>query len=117
MEVSDQSVSDGGEVGEGGDLVQEAYIYLTEHRYPPGCADSRKFIQILHDGGGHWIMISTIGTKHPEVRMYDSLYCSLSSALKRQIAALLATKEKKISVHFMQGRTQRLKKGGAGTQT
>ena len=32
--MSDQSVSDGGEVGEGGDLVQEAYIYLTEHRYP-----------------------------------------------------------------------------------
>ena len=60
-----------------------------------------EFIQILHDGGGHWVMISTIGTKHPEVRMYDSLYCSLSSALKHQIAALLATKEKKISVHFM----------------
>ena len=47
------------------------------------------------------VMISTIRTKHPEVRMYDSLYCSLSSALKWQIAALLATKEKKISVHFM----------------
>ena len=45
------------------------------------------------------VMNSTIGTKHPEVRMYDSLYCSLSSALKWQIAALLATKEKKI--HFM----------------
>ena len=40
--MSDQSVSDGGEVGEGGDLVQEAYSYLTEHRYAPGCADSRK---------------------------------------------------------------------------
>ena len=34
MEVSDQSVSDSGEVEGGGDLVQEAYIYLTEHRYP-----------------------------------------------------------------------------------
>ena len=53
-----------------------------------------EFIQILHDGGSHWVMISTIGTKHPEVRMYDSLYCSLPSALKHQIAALLATKEK-----------------------
>lgn len=42
MEVSGQSVSDGGEVGEGGDLLQDAYIYLTEHRYPPGCVDSRK---------------------------------------------------------------------------
>ena len=26
-----------------------------------------EFIQILHDGGAHWVMISTIGTKHPEV--------------------------------------------------
>jgi len=42
MEVSDQSQSDGGEVEGAGDLVQEAYIYLTERRYPPGCADSRK---------------------------------------------------------------------------
>lgn len=42
MEVSGQSQSDGGEVEGTGDLVQEAYIYLTEHRYPPGCADSRK---------------------------------------------------------------------------
>ena len=60
-----------------------------------------EFIQILHDGGAHWVMISTIGTKHPEVRMYDSLYCSLSSALKCQIATLLATKERQIVVHFM----------------
>ena len=42
MEVSDQSVSNGGEVGEGGDLLQKAYIYLTEHCYPSGCVDSRK---------------------------------------------------------------------------
>ena len=28
--MSDQSVSDGGEVGEGGDLVQEAYIYTSQ---------------------------------------------------------------------------------------
>ena len=42
MEVSGQSQSDGGEVEDTGDLVQEAYIYLTERRYPPGSADSRK---------------------------------------------------------------------------
>ena len=44
-----------------------------------------EFIQILHDGGGHWVMISTIGAKHPEVQMYDGLYCSLSSALKPKL--------------------------------
>ena len=45
--------------------------------------------------------LSTISCKHPEVKIFDSLYCTLSPALKRQIAALLATKEHKISVHFM----------------
>jgi hypothetical protein len=24
------------------DLVQEAYIYLVEHRYPPNCSQQRK---------------------------------------------------------------------------
>ena len=42
MEVSDQSQSDGGEVEGAGDLVQEAYIYLTERRYPSGFSDSQK---------------------------------------------------------------------------
>ena len=42
MEVSDQSVSDSGEVEGGGDLVQEAYIYLTEHRYLQDCTYARK---------------------------------------------------------------------------
>ena len=38
------SVSDSGEVEGGGDLVQEAYIYLelTEHRYPQDCSYARK---------------------------------------------------------------------------
>ena len=45
--------------------------------------------------------ISTIGCKHTEVKIFNSLYCTLSPALKCQIAALLATKEQKISVHFM----------------
>ena len=40
--MTDQYVSDGGDVEEGGNLVQEAYVYLTERRYPIGCVDSRK---------------------------------------------------------------------------
>ena len=60
-----------------------------------------EFVQILHDGSAHWVTISTISCMHPEVKIFDSLYCTLSPALKRQIAALLATKERKISVHFM----------------
>ena len=41
METSDLAVSDGEGVKGGGDLFQEAYLYLTEHRYPPGCENSR----------------------------------------------------------------------------
>ena len=45
METSQTSnlVENDSEDVEGGrDLVQEAYVYLTEHRYPPGCISSRK---------------------------------------------------------------------------
>ena len=37
-----KSVSDSGEVEGDGDLVQEAYIYLTEHRYPQDCTYAQK---------------------------------------------------------------------------
>ena len=45
METSQMSnlVENDSEDVEGGrDLVQEAYVYLTEHRYPPGCISSWK---------------------------------------------------------------------------
>ena len=52
--------------------------------------------QILNDGSAYLVTISTIGCKHPEIKIFDSLYCTLSPALKHQIAVLLATKEQKI---------------------
>ena len=42
METLDLAVSDGEGVKGGRDLFQEAYLYLTKHRYPPGCENSRK---------------------------------------------------------------------------
>ena len=33
-----------------------------------------EFVQILHDGSAHWVTISTIGCKHPEVKIFDSHY-------------------------------------------
>ena len=65
-----------------------------------------EFVQILHDGSAHWVTISTTGCKHPEVWMFDSLYCTLSPALKHQIAALLVSKEQKKSVQFMEVQMQ-----------
>ena len=33
------------------------------------------FVQILHSES-HWVTVSTIGTQHPTVRVYDSMYTS-----------------------------------------
>ena len=31
-----------------------------------------EFVQILHNGQGHWLTISTTDTSHPDVHVYDS---------------------------------------------
>ena len=59
-----------------------------------------EFVQILHNGKDHWVTISTIGTKHPEVFVYDSLYSTAPNELQQQIAALLHTQEKSITLKF-----------------
>ena len=58
-------------------------------------------VQILHSGGNHWITISTVDTKHPTVKVYDSLYNKLPWATKEQIAALLQTEECAISLEYV----------------
>ena len=63
--------------------------------------ESDEFIQIVHNGHGHWLTISTIGSKKGEVFVYDSMYPCVSDIVKRQIAALLATKEKEIKLKFV----------------
>ena len=63
--------------------------------------ESTEFTQILHNGHDHWLTISTFGTQEAEVFVYDSLYPSVSSCVKRQIAALLATKHKIITLKHM----------------
>ena len=57
-------------------------------------------VQILQSGGNHWITISTVGTKHPTVKVFDSLYNELPWETKLQIAALLQTKESTITLEF-----------------
>ena len=47
-----------------------------------------KSVQILHSQY-HWHTISTIGTSHPTVRVYDSLHQSLAHSIRMQVAALL----------------------------
>ena len=55
--------------------------------------ETEEFIQILHNGSDHWLAITTIGTKHQEVIVYNSLYSTVSDNIKAQIASLLCTQE------------------------
>ena len=60
------------------------------------------FIQIVHDGFGHWLTISTIEAASPtEVFVYDSMYASINTNVKRQIAAIMARPEEKMTVKIM----------------
>ena len=60
-----------------------------------------EFIQILHDGFGHWLMVSTKGVSADQIRVYDSLYPSIGSFTKRQIAAILQSSNSEIHVEMM----------------
>ena len=60
-----------------------------------------KFVQIIHNGRGHWLTISTIGTSHPDVHVYDSMYPSAGTLVKAQTAALLHTESPAIRLKFM----------------
>ena len=55
-----------------------------------------EFVQILHDGGGHWLTVSTVGTTHPYINVFDSLYSFTSPSVKLQIASMLCTQQKEI---------------------
>ena len=48
-----------------------------------------EFFQIVHNGREHWLTISTIGTSHPVMHVYDSMYLSASTLVKAQIATIL----------------------------
>ena len=63
--------------------------------------ETEEFIQILHNGSDHWLVITTIGTKHPEVLVYDSLYATVGDNVKSQIATLLCTQDHAIQLKFV----------------
>ncbi len=57
-------------------------------------------VQILHSGGNQWVTISTVGTKHPTVRVYDSLYRKLPKSTVESVAALLHTRMDAITLEY-----------------
>ncbi len=64
--------------------------------------ETSEFIQVLHNGNGHWLTISMIGKdKTSEICVYDSVYLSINCHVKEQIAALFQTSQKLIKVKIM----------------
>ena len=63
---------------------------------------SGEFVQILHDGHGHWLTVSTIGAEdEAEVYVYDSMYPSVGTYTKKEVASILCTKKKAIKLKIM----------------
>ena len=44
--------------------------------------------------------VSPVGTQHPTVRVYDRLHNSLPDSTKEQIASLLSTNEREITLEY-----------------
>ena len=59
---------------------------------------SEEFVQILHDGHGHWLTVSAVGA---EVYVYDSMYPSVGTYTKKQVASILCSKKKAIKLKIM----------------
>ncbi len=57
-------------------------------------------VQILHSGNNHWVTISTVGTEHPKVNVYDNLYRELPFTTCEQVAVLLHTQKQEIELEF-----------------
>ena len=63
---------------------------------------SGEFAQILNGCGNHWFTISTVGSQQrTTVKVYDSANMFVSFRNKEEIAALLCTPKKSITLQFM----------------
>ena len=62
-----------------------------------------EFIQILHDGHGHWLMVSGVITEDgaQEIHVYDSMYATVGTYTKKQIASIVSSSEKEIKLKMM----------------
>ena len=68
----------------------------------------KKDVQIISYGYDHWLKVSTNGAKDGTVNVYDSLYLSVGSQVKNQIAAIVNTEEKEIALNFINVQTKKI---------
>ena len=64
------------------------------------CIQNGKFLQILHSNG-HWFTVCRESLSNVTVQVYDSLYSTVPTLGKAQIACLLNTPEEQIEVQIM----------------
>ena len=68
---------------------------------------SGDFVQVVHNGFGHWLTVTNIGAdSDAEIMVYDSLYPSIGTFVQKQIATLLHTDQKEIKVNIMNMQVQ-----------
>ena len=59
---------------------------------------SGEFVQILHDGHRHWLTVSTVGAEDgAEVYVYDSMYPSVGTYTKKEVASILCMKRSQLN--------------------
>ena len=69
--------------------------------------ETAEFVQILNISGVHWITISTIGCSPGDINIFDSLpTIDLPKRAKEQIAAIVCTPKRKITLHFQAAQIQ-----------
>ena len=61
-----------------------------------------EFVQLIHNGHNHWITVSNIGAEPHTVFVYDSSrHQCVNSDVKNQIAALVFSSEKEITLQYV----------------
>ena len=66
----------------------------------------REFVQILNNGRGHWLVVSTVDSLNNspsfcEVKVYDSMHSSVNDHIKAQVASIMSTECSTIHLSFM----------------
>ena len=67
-----------------------------------------EFVQVLNIRGNHWVTISNVNCPPNHINVFDSmLYGDLPTRSKQQIAAIMFTESKDITLNFMDVQSQR----------
>ena len=74
-------------------LEDTALVLKNDHQLLPGS------IRVLHVNGNHWVTVSILNSA-VDVTIYDSLHFTLSEDTKAQLAKLLKSQKKAITVKF-----------------